>query len=86
MEDGGFFDFDTALPVIMELVSGFLCSSFFCLFRFMQIVTAFLALQLARRGPQQEFGDVELEDTYDALNDETFGGVTAGGEYCINLC
>ena len=23
--------------------------------------------------PQQEFGDVELEDTYDALNDETFG-------------
>jgi len=31
------------------------------------------SLPPVRRGPQQEFGDVELEDTYDALNDETFG-------------
>ena len=31
-----------------------------------------------KRGPQQEFGDVELEDTYDALNDETFGVINEG--------
>ena len=31
-----------------------------------------------KRGPQQEFGDVELEDTYDALNDETFGIINEG--------
>lgn len=35
-------------------------------------------MQPVRRGPKQEIGDVELEDTYDALNDETFGVVDAG--------
>lgn len=35
-------------------------------------------MQVSLKGPQQSFGDVELEDTYDALNDETFGIMTTG--------
>ena len=31
------------------------------------------SLPPVRKGSQQEFGNVELEDTHDALNDETFG-------------
>ena len=35
--------------------------------------------QPTRGGPLQEFGDVELEDAFDALNDETFGGALIDG-------
>ncbi|KAK4024961.1 protein PAT1 homolog 1 [Daphnia magna] len=39
------------------------------------------SLPSVRKGPKQEIGDVELEDTYDALNDETFGVINADEDW-----
>ena len=79
MDDDGFFGFDTALPVNFDPIFSF-SKMFHSPTNFIQSF-----VQPVRRGPQQEFGDVELEDTYDALNDETFGVATLGTFLYLNI-
>ena len=73
MEEDGFFGFDANLPVSSVIY-------IYKLFKLTYLLYFATLLQHVRHGPRQELGDVELEeeDTFDAFNDETFGGINAG--------